>query len=312
VSGPQRILLGPQSPVRNIGAAVAASGIPEGPLAVISAGWQEAEGDLDELQELTGRQLEDLSLYRRAEDVMHRDVRLATAMRERQDRLIELQRFYRIRLKQLSIAARQVLGAATDSDLAAAEQRHAIAQLRALDRHNFRSGEAIWRGFADEFAPASHELLSQHAEDIATVLGRVSGVIITGGNVAVLINRLRLFGVERMLPSQPIVAWSAGAMALANRIVLFHDRSPEGRRDPELLGAGCGVLPGYVFLPDTRHRLRAGDKARNGLLSRRFAPDLCVGLDNGAALHLEDTRIVAATDVRRLGDGGRLRRVRAA
>jgi len=45
---PVRVLLGPQNPVRNFGEAIRETGLPEGPLAVISAGWQEAENDLDE------------------------------------------------------------------------------------------------------------------------------------------------------------------------------------------------------------------------------------------------------------------------
>lgn len=305
-----RILLGPQSPQPNVDAALAAAELPPGPLAVISAGWQEAEGELDELAACVKRPLEDLALYRRFEDVLTADPELAEATRNRQDKLKEQQRLYRLRLKQLSIAARQTLAADGDPDMIAAEQRHAIAQLRALDRHHLHRCETVWRAFDQDYGPDSHRLLARHASEVAEIIGRCAGVVLAGGNVAILINRLRLLGVDRQLPGCNLVAWSAGAMVLARRIVLYHDRSPEGRRDPEVLGAGCGVVPGHVFLPDARKRLRRGDRNRIGLFCRRFAPDVCVALDNGAQLHLVDGRVQRADSVRRLTRNGRLVGVR--
>lgn len=306
---PVRVLLGPQSPVTNVGAAVA--GLPEGPLAVISAGWQEAEGDLDELAEHVGRPLEDLRLYERVEEVTGRDSSLAEAIRERQARLVDLQCLYRLRLKQLAVAARRVLEAEGDAELLAAEQRHAIAQLRALDRHHLHSSETIWGKFLETYSADSHPLLARHASELDGILRRSAAAIITGGNVAVLINRMRLVGLGGMLNGRHIVAWSAGAMALTSRIVLFHERSPEGRRDAEVLGAGCGIIPGYVFLPDAKRRLRTHDRLRVGLMSRRFAPDVCVALENGTELILDDAGIRDYEGARQLNHHGRLGRIRA-
>ncbi len=309
---PVRILLGPQRPLKNVGDAVARSGLPDGPLAVISAAWQEAEGYIDDVREIVDRPLEDLDLYRRAADVEARDSDLATAARERQERLIEQQHIYRLRLKQLSIAARQMLRAKGDADMIAAEQRHAIAQLRALDRHHLHRTERTWSRFRASFHPDNHELLARQSAEIEAQLRRSAGVLITGGNVAILLNRLRLFGLDRMLEEIPIIAWSAGAMVLTERIVLFHERSPEGRRDAEVFGAGCGILPGYVFLPDTRHRLRVQERTRVGLMSRRFSPDVCVSLDSGAELHIDAAGLRYANAVGRLGRDGRLRELVAA
>ncbi|MDX1507147.1 MAG: Type 1 glutamine amidotransferase-like domain-containing protein [Woeseiaceae bacterium] len=306
------LLLGPQSPVRNIGEALAQADLGDGPLAIISAGWQEAEGDVGDVATLVGRPLEDLGLYRRSEELMQGVAGLAAANRRRQDRLVEQQRLYRLRLKQLSIAARHTLAAEGDADMIAAEQRHAIAQLRALDRHHLHRSESIWSEFRDAFDPASHTELARHAAEIAAIIDRSAGVIITGGNVAVLINRLRLFGMDRVLATCNIVAWSAGAMALADRVVLYHDRSPEGRRDPEVFGAGCGIVPGYVLLPDSEHRLRSSERRRMSLLSRRFSPDACVTLDNGSVLRIVDGRVRAVAAVRHLRHDGRLTGLRAA
>lgn len=311
-AAPVRVLLGPQSPRPNVADAISHAGLDDGPLAVISAGWQETEGDLDEARDILGRELEDLHLYRRADQLLAANPVLEAAARQRQERLIELQRLYRLRLKQLNTAARLVMSATGDAEMVAAEQRHAIAQLRALDRHHLHRSESIWQIFADASNPDFHPDLARHRQEIIDVLQRSKGVLITGGNVAVLINRLRLFGIDRLLENCNIVAWSAGAMALAERIILFHDRSPEGRRDPEVLGSGCGVIPGYVFLPNAKHRLRKKERRRVGLLSRRFSPDVCIALDAGAEMHIADGGIIRASEVQELGHNGRLSRVRAA
>ena len=66
---PERILLGPQRPHTNLPEAFRDRGLPGGPVAVISAGWQEAEGDIDDVRALVPRELIDLELYRRAEEL---------------------------------------------------------------------------------------------------------------------------------------------------------------------------------------------------------------------------------------------------
>ena len=119
-------------------------------------------------------------------------------------------------------------------------------------------------------------------------------------------------GLHRMLDRHHLVAWSAGAMVLSDLIVLFHDRAPQGRRDPEVLAPGCGVLPGYLFLPDATRRLRLNDRVRVDLFSRRFAPGVCVTLDSGSVLQFSDNRLDDATQARRLQNGGHLAAVRVA
>ena len=98
-NAPIRVVLGPQNPVRNIGAAIDDHALPDGQFAVISAGWQEAENDIDDIRALVKRPLVDLELYRRAEEVFRSDTALAEDYRSRQDRLQTLQRLYRPRLR---------------------------------------------------------------------------------------------------------------------------------------------------------------------------------------------------------------------
>jgi hypothetical protein len=307
---PIRLLLGPQRPVTNLGQVVADAGVPAGTVAVISAGWQEAEGDIDDVREQVPGSLIDLKLYHRAEEAFSTDEHLRNAHRERQDQLKELQRLYRLRLRQLMIAARQVHRSGGNAELVAGEERHAISQLRALDRHHLGRIESIHRAFDDRIGIGGSQALAEHVTAIRKILDDCSTVLITGGNVIVLLNRLRLFGVDRLLSEKHLIAWSAGAMVLSDLIVLYHDKTPQGRRDAEVFSTGAGVLPGYVFLPDAQRRLKDNDAVRISLLCRRFSPASSVTLDSGSMLQFEDTGFRKAVDVRRLTNKGRLVKVR--
>lgn len=305
-----RLLLGPQRPVLNLGDAIADAGLPAGPLAVIAAGWQEAEGDIDDVAVAARREVVNLHLYRRADEIFAADPEFLRAYRLRQDRLQELQRLYGLRLRRTMAAAREMLRADGDAALVDPEQRHAIAQLRALDRHHLQRVQSLHAEFDAAFDSARHDLLSRHQAEIDALLATVDTVVITGGNVAVLLNRLCLFNLGGLLAGKHVVAWSAGAMALTERVVLFHDNAPQGRRNPELFGHGLGLLPNHVVLPDAKHRLRVNDRIRLALFSRRFAPAACITLDSGSVLTLEGGRIVGASDTKQIAASGRLRRVR--
>jgi hypothetical protein len=100
-------------------------------------------------------------------------------------------------------------------------------------------------------------------------------------------------------------------MALTERILLFHDTPPQGRRNPELFGPGLGLVKGRVLLPDARTRLDSSDRVRMQLLARRFAPAACVTLDSGATLRFTGERITAADNVRQVTENGKLRKVRS-
>ena len=87
-----------------------------------------------------------------------------------------------------------------------------------------------------------------------------------------------------MLDDQPVIGWSAGAIAITDRIVLYHDSPPQGPGNAEVLDRGLGLCRGVVALPGAGQRLRLDDPERVSRLAGRFAPSLCVALDDGAAL----------------------------
>lgn len=291
----KRLLLGPQRPVINLGVAVKKAGIPKGPMAVISAGWQEAEGDIDDVFEQVQRPLNDLGIYQKAEQLTAAYPKFAQAYHERQENLKDLQRLYRLRCKQLMMAARLALRAEANPEILEVEQHHAMGQVRELDRHHLRSIQAIHQDYDPVFNDLTSGEIAAFTNEISGLLAGCESLLITGGNVMVLLNRLNLFGLYKMLADKHLVAWSAGAMVLSDTLVLFHDKTSLGRRDPEVVSKGCGVIPGYVFLPDAERRLKESDSVRTRLMCRRFAPARCVTLNNGTGLLFEAEALKTTT-----------------
>jgi hypothetical protein len=128
--------------------------------------------------------------------------------------------------------------------------------------------------------------------------------VIAGGHVAVLLNRLMMFDILGLTGDRPIIAWSAGAMVLTERVVLFHDHPPYGPPIAEVLDTALGVARGLVVLPHPRLRLRLDDAERVATLARRFSPAVCVALDHGARITLEDGEVASGAHLQRLAADG--------
>jgi hypothetical protein len=280
-------LLGPQRLKRTLADAVDLVGV-EGPIAAVTAGWEEREEEIDELREHLQRggrrRVVNLRLYHRAEDLFLRDPEFAAAYRERRLRLRELQDYYRLRLGRLAEAARDLQRRDGSPDLLDPEREDALADIRALDRRHLERTIEVHREFEERWRPAERPLVASHRSEVAWFLGEAGAVALAGGNVAVLGNRLRLFGVAPALARKPIFAWSAGAMAIAERVVLFHDSPPQGPGHPEVFGRGLALARGILPLPHASRRLRLGDADRVAAFARRFAPDLPVAMEAGSGL----------------------------
>ena len=306
------ILLGPQRHRPTLAGAFEHLGV-AGPVAAVTAGWQEREGEDEELAEHLGMPVTDLELHRRSDEVFAEDAGLFRAYRARQDRLRAMQELYRYRLDFAIEPARELLHRDGDPELLEPHREAAIAAIRRLDDEHRRGVAGVHREFERRLRPRRRRAVVKHRREIAEILERSAALAIAGGHVAVLSNRLRLFGVAELLGDQPIFAWSAGAMALGERIVLFHDRPPWGAGNAEVLDVGLGLYRGLLALPDARHRLRLEDPARVALFARRFAPDLCAALDDGVAIR----RIAGGTwrtlaGGHRLTEGGEVRELQAA
>lgn len=293
----QVVLLGPQRLAPTLGAEIEKLGI-KGPIAAITAGWQEREAEDEELRELLGGDAVNLALHRRADAVFAEDRELAAAHRDRQDELKALQSFYRFRLDPALAPARALLERRRGpARWLAAERRAAVSAVRALDRQHLLRVAGVHRRFEALWHPWERPALSRHRQEIGEILAGTNALAIAGGHVAVLLNRLRLFGVAEMLGTEPVLAWSAGAMALTDRVVLFHDTPPQGAGNAEVLENGLGLVPGLVVLPHARRRLELDNPHRVALFSRRFRPAECITLDEGTRLVADGESLHTDPDV---------------
>lgn len=282
------ILLGPQRHAPIVATALDSLG-PEGPVCAVTAGWQEREAEVTELAAHLDREVTDLKLYHRTETLFQRDPELATAYRSRQHRLQDSQRLYRLRLAHTLAAARELLETeGPDLELLETERTAALRAVRSLDRHHLRQIRQIHTEFDKTWNPSERPALQEQREELSKLIKARQALLIAGGHVGVLIGRLRLFALDQLLNDLPIVAWSAGAMALAESIVLFHDHPPQGPGDPEVLDQGLGLVSGLVPLPHAQERLRLADPKRVALFAGRFAPARCLALDRGVMLHFRD------------------------
>jgi hypothetical protein len=305
------VFLGPQFQEPNLAFALRRLQI-RGTLVSISAGWQEREGEIDELHAHVGLAVTDLGLYARAEAVLASDAELAAAYRQRQGLLRERQDLYRLRLTHAKDAARELMSRDGDAALVRSAQRAALRALRALDREHLRAIEREHTSFRRRLRPQQRASVVPHIKELRALIEPAAAVLIAGGHVAVLANRLRLFDLQRLLAGKTLIAWSAGAMAVSDCIVLFHDHPPQGAGNAEVFDSGLGFLPGVVALPHAQTRIALHEGERVAMFARRFAPARCLTLDHGSLLHWRAGALAGSSSCWRLTRQGALDEVRVA
>lgn len=283
---PRAVLMGPQRLAPIVDHALDLLDVPlDGTVAVITAGWQEREDEDDELMAaLGGRPGVNLRLHRRGDAVYDADQQLFTEHRAKQDQLKDLQDLYRRRLAHVMAAAAELQELSGDGspyrpDLVQPQLSSAIDWVRRLDEEHLALTSAIAARFQAQFEPLERPAVQQQRQELLDILDGCQAIAIAGGHVAVLLNKLQLFGLGPALAGKPIVAWSAGAMVLTERLVLFHDTPPQGRGFAEVMSRGLGLMPDVVVLPHARRRLLLEHSQRIALFARRFLPNACIALD---------------------------------
>jgi len=290
------ILLGPQRRP-TLEAVVRSLGWP-GPFATVTAGWQEREPDDEEMRALLGGRSVGLELYRRWLDVQERDPQYAAASRALADVLAELADLYLLRLDYALQAVYALQRRTSGSALA-----EAVASVRSLDDLHLAQVNEVRGEFFDRLRPHERPVIAAHRSAVAGLLDSAAALVVAGGHVGVLAEVLHLFNVAALLRS-PVIAWSAGAMALADRIVLFGDRSAYGPGHPEVYGSGLSVVRDVVLLPHAKARLLLDDVPRMAVFAQRFAPARCVLLEAGTRVELSDGSAGWPGGARVLGEDG--------
>jgi hypothetical protein len=276
------VLLGPQRRP-TLDSVVRSLGLP-GPFATVTAGWREREPDVGELTSLLGGSAVNLELYRRGVDVAERDPVFAAGWDELRRTLDGLQEVYLLRL---DYALRAVDAVQRRAGVDAEAVSAAVAAVRSLDEEHLRRVNGARGEFYARLEPHARPVIAAHRDEVAGILREAGALVVAGGHVGVLADVLHLFNVAAFVGST-VIAWSAGAMALADRIVLFHDRAPQGPGQPEVYGSGLSLVRDVVLLPHARARLLLEDGPRMAVLARRFGPARCVPLEAGSRIDVVD------------------------
>jgi hypothetical protein len=303
VSAPLAVLLGAQRFDPTLGSAVSQHGI-HGRFAMITAGWQEREPEDEELRAHLGGDAVNLRLHARGGELFKADPELAAAHRERQRLLRHLQEIYRIRLDHALDAESEVNRYDMPARMRDEMRTTSIEAIKSLDAWHLEKCQSVRDEFEARWKVLERDEVARHREEIKAELKDCVAVAIAGGHVAVLINRLMLFGLRSLIGDRHVFAWSAGAMAITDRIVLFHDDPPQGHIARQVLDVGLGIVPRTVVFPTPERRLNLEATDRVALLSRRFAPATCLVLPDRSYVTWTGSSYGNTSGVVRLGDGG--------
>lgn len=284
-------LLGPQRPNPNMPTVLARAERP-GRVVYITAGWRHDENDDEALKRDVGVNGMSLPLYAWFEELAKTAPGLFAAHHQQQDEIRKLKAMYRLRLAPALESVRVMLAQKDlhpDASYVQEELDDAIAVLRGLRTRFIAHCDVARQAFVDRAHPTHHPKVQRRMADVRNILADARAVLIAGGHVGVLRSRLEFFGLgplltEAMEQGTRVIAWSAGAMALCDEVVLFHDDPPTGQHNAEVLDRGLGLAPGIVYLPHARQRLFLDDRVRVSLLAARFNPVPCIGVENGAVL----------------------------
>ncbi len=293
------VLMGPVGDGAAVARELAALGV-DGPVALVTAGWEEAERNDAGIDRALGGGTRNLGLFGRRLDILETDAEYAEELRKVRALTTQLREVYLVQLRhalrgveavrQHNAGARRLSGVQLDE---------AIETVRALDERHAARLDAVLGEFYATHPPHERPAIAAHRSELAAILADCAAVAIAGGHVGVLTDCLHVGNIGAMLAGQPIVAWSAGAMAIGERVMVVDDHDLGGRPD-EVLGAGIGVVRGVVPLPAAKARLRIDDRNHLALLARRLAPRATVLLDegdrvafDGGAPDLSTARVVA-------------------
>ena len=279
------VLLGPQRFLTTAGSVVR-SLAPEGPVATVTAGWQDREPADDELDEVMDGRSRNLGLYRRLTEVIETDDHFATQALAHRDAMDELAGIYSVRLQRALESVYVVARRPAREDIADSAFADAVRGVRDIDAWYLRSVDHLYAELEAAAPFDESEPISRNRAEVAELLADASVLAVAGGHVGILLRCLRLFdAVPRELP---VVAWSAGAMAMTERVVLYNDNGPQGVQGAEVWDRGAGRVRDVVAMPHARRRLRLDDPVHARAFVRRFAPAACLLLDDGTQVEIGD------------------------
>ena len=258
---------------------------PQAKIAVISAGWRHEESQLRPLARDLQRPLELLPLYQWFDELGKTEPELSNEHALRQKRIKSYKDTYRLKLQfgmEFLDAIRKKQ--ARSPELYMEDVLNAHQAIQQIDMEAIERIGRIRDSFPNLAQPWLHPSAQPFYDEIKETLDACDVLLITGGHVAILRNRMFFFGCQALLKDfldqgKTIIAWSAGAMSLCDQIVLYYDDPPDGSGNSEVLDTGMGLIPHVLFFPHAQQRLRTEDTKRMRDLAQRFSQFQCITLE---------------------------------
>jgi hypothetical protein len=276
-----------------------------GPVGLVSAGWEEDEQDDQWVRDSIRNPIVNSMLYELADEVFARDPEVLTLLRERQDHLRDLRDVYQLQLQHLSAILRGLLRRRETQSYVVAPLDLSFAQLRAVDKQYLDSVSEVIRQFDRKIAPKDRPSLVAYRKVVCQRLASCQALLIAGGHVGVLLNRLRLSRVLSHL-RLPTIAWSGGAMALGDTVFFYDHFHPHSGQETELSRHGMRWYQGLQVFPRAEQRLHLHNPVEMALLAGRVACRSLV-FSQESELEWSNKKLIHLGDVREIGTDGLLK-----
>lgn len=169
--------------------------------------------------------------------------------------------------------------------------RQALATLEANDDHLIELlGEIEQRAF-DAAGIAYDPAWRAARERLEQRILAANAIILFGGHLDRLLDALRFFRLrdalgEALRRGATIIAMSAGAMVLCERVIIYDDFAAD-RRDFQLYDRGLALVRDIQLFPHCMERIQTDEPDNLAYLARRFRHHACVGLNQRSFLFFE-------------------------
>ncbi len=273
-----------------------------GPVGLISAGWEEDEFDDEWVRSAVKNEIVNSQLYELADLMFADDPEVLALLRGRQDRLREFREINQVQVDRQCRVIRELMRRPTQSIAVQEAVELTARQIREADEQHLQRVDSVLHEFEQRIAPLNRPAVLTYRERVLERLGGCQALMIAGGHVGVLLNRLELSGLVSLLPL-PIIAWSGGAMALGEKVYFFNQRIPHATGEIELSRRGKGLFINLQLFPRADERLKTDDRIEMALLAQRVA-EPCLLLNQASELEWDGERLMNFSGVRVLQKDG--------
>ena len=273
-----------------------------GPVGLIAAGWEEDEFDDDWVRSAVENQVVNSQLYELADRMFVEDPEVLALLRSRQDRLRELREINQVQVDRMCRVIRELMRSPTQSPAVQEALELTGRQIREADEQHLQRVDAVVQEFDERIAPLNRPAVVAYRKRVVERLQGCEALLLAGGHVGVLLNRLELSRLLTILPL-PVIAWAGGAMALGERVYFFNQMIPHATGEVELSRRGKGLYTNLQLFPRADERLKINDRIEMALLAQRIA-EPCLLLDHSSELEWDNERLTNCAGVRVLQEDG--------